>query len=216
MNKLRIKLINIQLEQKVPYLEQHRPMGAGEHRIGGVVALENDIFGFAYCILLRDRYIFENLNIFKGEFWEEEDFAERDEILELYDKFRKTKKLSQLTSIQDEGESVEFFSTPSIEASKELFNQKRLMHKIESTLQYKRQTIRIHAYLCAVFQALLAVLVFYELYTNSQYICELWYSDKQEVETVVAFICINMLHLQLIETGQRYLMMGKFAINHPY
>jgi hypothetical protein len=36
------------------------------------------------------------------------------------------------------------------------------------------------------------------------------------VETVVAFICINMLHLQLIETGQRYLMMGKFALNHPY
>jgi hypothetical protein len=77
-NKLKIKLINIQLEQKVPYMEQPRPMGGGERRIGHVVALENDIFGFAYCILLKDRYILENLDIFRGQYWEEEDFPERD------------------------------------------------------------------------------------------------------------------------------------------
>lgn len=53
-------------------------MGGGERRIGHVVALENDIFGFAYCILLKDRFILENLDIFRGQYWEEEDFPERD------------------------------------------------------------------------------------------------------------------------------------------
>ena len=110
MNKLKIKLINIMLEQKVPYMEQHRPMGSGERRVGCVLALESDIFGFAYCILLRDRYILENLDILRGQYWQEENSAERDQILQLFEENH-----AQVTSIQDEGESVEFFSSPTIE-----------------------------------------------------------------------------------------------------
>lgn len=42
---------------------------------------------------------------------------------------------------------------------------------------------------------MLAALVFYEMFTRRIYYCELWYSVLQPVETFVAFICINMLHL---------------------
>jgi hypothetical protein len=91
-------------------MEQHRPMGSGERRVGCVLALESDIFGFAYCILLRDRYILENLDILRGQYWQEENSAERDQILQLFEENH-----AQVTSIQDEGESVEFFSSPTIE-----------------------------------------------------------------------------------------------------
>jgi hypothetical protein len=58
-------------------------------------------------------------------------------------------------------------------------------------------------------------MVFYELGTQPSYYCPFW-TTVQGPEMYVSFICITMLHLQLIDTSSRYLKMAKFAMNHPY
>lgn len=65
-NRVRIKLLKIMLEERVPYLEQPRPYGSGETRIGDIVNLEEDIFGLAYCVMVKDKFIFEQMDIVRG------------------------------------------------------------------------------------------------------------------------------------------------------
>jgi hypothetical protein len=65
-NRVRIKLLKIMLEERVPYLEQPRPYGSGETRIGDIVKLEEDIFSLAYSVMIQDIFIFKQLDIVRG------------------------------------------------------------------------------------------------------------------------------------------------------
>jgi hypothetical protein len=209
--RIKIKLLNIILQEKVPYLEQPRPYGTGEARIGTSMHLEKDIFSLTYCALIKDKFIHEELDILRGKKWE--DYERRDFILSLADKGTYLADPAQplttalITNIQGED------SQPMRVA--ETVSSDRERRKLFETLNLKRQTIRIHAYLCLLFQVMLSVMVFIELCTQPSYFCP-FFTSMKGAEWFVGFICITMLHLQIIDTASRYLRMGKFAINHDY
>jgi len=57
-------------------------------------------------------------------------------------------------------------------------------------------------------------MVFYELYQTPNYFCVL--IEKDPIPRVyVQFVCIQMLHLNMIDILTQYLNMMKYVINHP-
>lgn len=210
-NRIKIQLMNILMQERVPYLEQPKPYGSGEARIGTFMHLEKDIFSLTYCVLINDKFIHEEMDVLRGKKWE--DSERRDFILRLADRETYLADPSQpltaalITNIQDED------SQPMRLA--ETVSSDRERRKLFETLNLKRQTIRIHAYLCLLFQLILSFMVFYELCTKPSYYCP-FFTTMKGAEWFVGFICITMLHLQIIDTASRYLRMGKFAINHDY
>jgi hypothetical protein len=58
-------------------------------------------------------------------------------------------------------------------------------------------------------------MVLLELYTNCTYF-KVLFEISYVTLMYVRFICITILHLQMVDTTGKYLNMMKFAINHPY
>jgi hypothetical protein len=50
-----------------------------------VLALESSIFGLAYIVQIKDKFILEKIDVFKGRFWEPEDEDERARIVNSFE-----------------------------------------------------------------------------------------------------------------------------------
>lgn len=189
-------LIRELLQEKVHYLEQPRAFGTGDLRIGSSLELPEDIAGLMFISYINNEAIHEKFDIQKGQFRKETDES--------------TDQPEQPTSNAINSETSES-QEPLLPQSE----QSKIDPKTVEVLGLKRSTIAIHAFLSEIFKAICVTVIFFQVTRQCAYYS--MYYDKPLVAALfVQFICIEILHLSMIETTYHYLNMMKYILNHPY